>query len=281
MNHLSRIFLILFPNLVGAAPQIGYAQATGYYKQDTLPMVYQPLHLLDGREGTSWCSTGPDAFEETLMFGFKGVTTIDEIRIYTGNGLDDSTFHEFGRAKKLVIRAAHGGQNLSVKDQRGLQTIALRPPLTGIEFTLEIVDQYAAPDPEMPVCLTDVVFYAEGKPLNGPWLAPKLRYDPNQTPLLGTWFAGPDGAADRFLSFFLDGTYRFTYEPYEPNAKGLSFGGSYQALHSNLLLEIPGKGRFAVTPRQERTEPSTGGKRTLMLEGDVPEEIWQLYRDHL
>src|SRR5260370_35799064 len=108
MNHLSCIFLILSPTLVGAAPQIGYAQATGYYKQDTQPMVYQPAHLLDGRESTSWCSTGPDAFEETLMFGFKGVTTIDEIRIYTGNGFDDSKFHGFGPAKKLAIRADHG-----------------------------------------------------------------------------------------------------------------------------------------------------------------------------
>ncbi len=281
MNHLSCIFLILFPTLVGAAPQIGYAQATGYYKQDTQPMVYQPAHLLDGRESTSWCSPSADPFEETLMFGFKGVTTIDEIRIYTGNGVDDPTFQEFGRAKRLVIRAAHGAQTLSLRDQRGLQAIALRPPLTGIEFTLEILDQYAAEDPTMPVCLTDVVFYSEGKPLNGPWLTQKLKYDPNLTPLLGTWFAGPDGAADRFLSFFLDGTYRFTYEPYDPNAKGLSFGGSYQALSSNLLMEIPGRGKVAVTPLQERTEPSSGNRRTLVLEGDVPEEIWQLYRDHL
>jgi hypothetical protein len=47
------------------------------------------------------------------------------------------------------------------------------------------------------------------------------------------------------------------------------------------MMEIPGKGRVAVTPLQERTEPSSGSRRTLVLEGDVPEEIWQLYRDHL
>ena len=35
-----------------AAP-VGYAQASGYFKKDSRPSLYQPLNLLDGREATS------------------------------------------------------------------------------------------------------------------------------------------------------------------------------------------------------------------------------------
>src|SRR5215471_20290733 len=80
------------------ATPIGYAQATGYYKKDTRPTLYQPLNLLDGREITCWCSTSSDPLAETLTFGFKDMAKIDEIRIYTGNGFDDRTFQEFSRA---------------------------------------------------------------------------------------------------------------------------------------------------------------------------------------
>ncbi len=282
MDRLCCLSLILLPALASAAPQIGYAQATGYYKQDSRPTLYQPLNLLDGREITSWCSASADVLAETLTFGFKGVATIDEIRIYTGNGFDDRTFQEFGRAKKLVIRSPSGAQTLTVSDRRGLQAVVLRPPMSGLEFVMDIADQYPAEDPEMPVCITDVVFYSEGKPLNGAWLTQKLKYDRNQNPLLGTWFAGPEGAADRFLSFFFDGTYRFSYEPYDPESKGRSFVGSYEASSSHLHLEIPGKGRSAAKLRRETKERPPGNvRRTLLLEGDLPEDLKQPYRDRL
>jgi hypothetical protein len=282
MNRLACLTSILLPALSFASPQIGYAQATGYYKQDSRPTLYQPLNMLDGREITSWCSASADVFAETLTFGFKGVATIDEIRIYTGNGFDDRTFQEFGRAKKLVIRSISGAQTLTVSDRRGLQAVLLRPPMSGLEFTMDIADQYPAEDPEMPVCITDVVFYSEGKALNGAWLTQKLKYDRNQSPILGTWFAGPEGAADRFLSFFFDGTYRFAYQPYDPEAKAHSFAGSYEASSSRLNLEIPGKGRSTVKLRRETKEKPPGNvRRTLLLEGDLPDELKQAYRDRL
>jgi hypothetical protein len=282
MDRLSCLLLMLLPAMVCAAPQIGYAQATGYYKRDSRPTLYQPLNLLDGREITSWCSETGDVIAETLTFGFKGAATIDEIRIYTGNGFDDRTFQEFGRAKKLSIRTPAGAQTLTVSDHRGLQAVALRPPLTGVEFTMEILDQYPAEDPDMPVCLTDVIFYSEGKPLNGSWLTQKLKYDRNQNPMLGTWFAGPEGAADKFLSFYFDGTYRFAYEPYDRELKGHSFVGPYEASGSHLSLGIPGKGRIAIKSRRETKEPTPGNpRRTLVLEGDMPEELRQSYRDRL
>jgi len=282
MRRTACLTLLILPLIARAAPQIGYAHATGYYKKDSRPTLYQPLNLLDGRESTCWCTTTADALAETLTFGFKGVAKIDEIRIYTGNGFDDRTFQEFGRARKLSIKAPGGAQTLSVSDHRGLQAVALRPPLTGSQFTMEILDQYPAEDPEMPVCLTDVVFYSEGKPLNGSWLTQKLKYDKNQSLVLGTWFTGAEGAADKFLSFFFDGTYRFSFEPYDPEAKGHSFSGTYEASASHITLELPGKGKVVARMRRERKEDRSGKlTRTLVLEGDLPEELKQVYRDYL
>jgi hypothetical protein len=276
----SYLILILLPGLASAASPIGYAQASGYYEQAANPMRYQPLNVLDGRANTSWCSESADMYAASLTFGFKSAAKIDEVRIYTGNGLDERTFEEFGRAKKLVIRSASDAQILHLSDRRGLQAIALRPALSSLELTLQIVDQYPAEDPEAPVCLTDVIFYSEGKPLNGSWLSSKLKYDSNQSPMLGTWFAGPEGAADKFLSFYFDGTYRFAYEPYDLDAKGLLFTGGYQISGTQLLLEIPGNGWIHLKVRQEMKESAPGDvQRTLMLEGNLPDAWPRSYRD--
>lgn len=276
----SYLIMILWPGLASAAPQIGYAQATGYYEQAAQPTLYQPLNVLDGRASTSWCSASADMYAASLSFGFKSPAKIDEVRIYTGNGLNERTFEEFGRAKKLVIRGAGNAQILNLSDRRGLQAIALRPSLTALEVTLEITDQYPAEDPEAPVCLSDVIFYSEGKPLNGSWLSTRLKYDASQTELLGTWFAGPDGAADKFLSFYFDGTYRFAYEPYDLDSQGRIFTGGYHLSGERLSLEIPGKGWIHLRARREIKQSAPGDfQRSLLLEGELPEELPRSYRD--
>ena len=265
-----------------AAAPIGYAQATGYYKKETRPTLYQPLNLLDGREATAWCTSGPDPLNDHLTFGFKGPVRIDEVRIYTGNGFDDSTFKEFSRAKKLALKGPAGAQTLAVADQRGQQVIALNPPVEGEQFTVEVLDQYPAEDPESPVCVTDVVFYADGKPLNGPWLTQELKYDRARANLLGTWFAGSEGAPDRYLSFYFDGTYRFVHQPWDPMAKGKIWDGAYDPSGSRLTLKLPGKGK--VNARLQRADArSDSGRevRTLVLDGDVPEDLKSTFRDHL
>ena len=36
-----------------SAGSIGYAQATGYFKKESRPTLYQPLNLLDARDATA------------------------------------------------------------------------------------------------------------------------------------------------------------------------------------------------------------------------------------
>lgn len=264
-------------------PQIGYASATGYLKQDSRPTLYQPLNLLDGREATAWCSTSADPLKDTLTFGFKGPVRIDEVRVYTGNGFDDATFKEFSRARKLLIKSPAGAQVVTVSDQRGQQAVQLKPALEGAQFTVEIQDLFPADDPEAPVCVTDLVFYQDGKPLNGSWLTHQLKYDRAQAGLLGTWFAGSEGAPDKFLSFYFDGTWRFVYEPWgEPQNRKI-LEGDYDAAAARLALDAEGKGKKTQLKLHRETgrNPSGHAMHTLQLDGAAPEMLRATFRDRM
>ncbi len=267
--------LFAIPALAGP---VGYAQATNYFKKDARPTLYQPLNLLDARDVTAWCSAGADPLNEVVTFGFKGSTRIEELKITTGNNFDEHTFQEFSRAKKLILKGPAGAQTFTVSDQRGPQTITFNPPLEGARFTLEVLDLYPAEDPDQPVCLTDVVFVSEGKPLNGSWMTTKLKYDKNMAPLLGTWFAGYDGTPDKYLSFFFDGTYRYSFEPYDSTrAKEKVIEGTFDVTPNKLTLEVGGK---KVGSKYGRSPAKKGEGQTLSIDGEVGEDLKQVFRSH-
>lgn len=276
------MLIAVLPALASTPVQIGYAQATGYFKKASRPTLYQPLNLLDAREVTAWCSSSADGLNDALTFGFKGTVSIDEVRIYTGNGFDQSTFEEFSRAKKLSFKGPSSAVSLPLSDQRGLQAVQIRPAMRGSQFTIEILDQYPAEDPEAPVCLTDVVFYSQGKPLNGTWLTPRLKYDKHKAPLLGTWYGGYEGAPDRFLSFYFDGTYRYIYAPYDQADKQRAFGGSYEVVGNKLTMEVRGHGKVSLKMvRAKASEDPGEARHTLKLEGgDVPDDLAEAFRDY-
>jgi hypothetical protein len=265
--------------LPALAGPVGYAQATGYYKKDSRPTLYQPLNLLDGRDNSAWCTTGSDYLNDTLVFGFKGSARIEEVRITTGNNFDATTFKDYQRAQKFELKGLRDGRKFTVADQRGVQSVPLNPPLEASRLTLEILDMYPSEDPEMPVCITDIIFISDGKPLNGAWMAPKLKYDKATQPLLGTWFAGYEGAPDRFLSFFYDGTFRYSYEPFDQGKdKPKEIAGSYDATPTRLTLELPGKGKVNV--KLSRDPAKKGGGFTLAMEGDLPPDLKGVFRSH-
>ena len=276
------LLLAVVPAVALAAAPVGYAQATGYYKKDSRPTLYQPLNLLDGREITAWCSTSGDPLADALTFGFKGRVKIDEVRVYTGNGFDADSFKSFARARKFVLKGPVGETSFSVSDTRGQQAVAINPPLDGARFELDIVDTYPPEDPEQPVCVTDVVFYSNGKPLNGPWLTQKLKYDRQRAPLLGTWFGGYEGAADKFLSFFFDNEFRYSYEPYDPANNPHAFNGKYAVSGNRITFELPGKGKVVAVVRRGTKKDEAGHTiRTIKLEGkDLPADLQGEFRDH-
>jgi hypothetical protein len=267
----SLLVLAVAPLAVAAPPpSAGYAQAADYLDKETRPQVYTPLNVLDGRDATVWCASGKPGSRALMTIGFKGVASLDEVRVYTGNGSSRDSFKSYARAKKVTIEGKDGARSFTLEDKRGLQTVPLNPPISGGWVTLEVKDTYPGSEPEIPVCLTDVVFYAGGKPLNGTKLAPVLKYDVREAPLLGTWFAGHQGAPDRFLSFYVDGTYRFVYEPLGGEEPKVLTGG-FTPSSSKVSLELPKKGRISVRFTRAEAEGSPGGY-TLTLEGNLPDE---------
>lgn len=271
-------FLLASLGLAGPASagdgSIGYAQATGYFKKDTRPTLYQPLNLLDGRDNTAWCSPTGDPLNELLSFGATAPVKIDELKITTGNNFDSTTFNEFARAKKVVLKAGKQTRTLKLEDVRGPQTLAVTPPLEGTRFTLEVLDSYAPDDPDAPVCLTDVIFSASGRALSGNWMTTRLKYDKQIDAVLGPWFAGFDKTPDRFLVFNFDGTFRYSFEPYDTvRAKPEALEGTYDISAARVTFTVGGKRSAAKWSR----EPGKKGL-SLTFDGDLPEQLKQAFR---
>ncbi len=257
------------------AADIGYAQATSYFKQDSRPTLYQPLNLLDARDATAWCTPTSDPLNELLTFGFNGDVAIDEIRISTGNNFDQTTWADFGRARKFRARSGKGSETFSVEDIRGLQSISLKTPLAGQRFALEVLEYFPSDDPAVPVCITDIIFVSEGKPLNGAWLTPKLKFDKGTASVMGTWYSGYDGTPDRFLSFHYNGVIRLSVEPYDPShTPGRSAVGTYTVSDNKLTVDLGGR----KYPLQFKKELTKSGQQTLSFEGDLPADLKGLWR---
>ena len=253
-----------------SAGGIGYAQATGYFKKDSRPTLYQPLNLLDGRDATAWCSATSDPLNELLTFGFNGAVRIEELRINSGNNFDANTWNEYGRARKLNVRSGKQSQTVSIEDVRGAQSVTLNPPMLGSRFTVEVLDQYPAEDPDASVCITDIVFVSESKPLNGPWLTTKLKYDKSTAIVMGTWYAGFEGTPDRFLSFNFDGTFRYSYEPFDTTRnKEKELKGTYDASGSRVVFELGGKKHGVKYSRDAAKKAGF----TLSFDGELPEDL--------
>lgn len=258
-----------------SAGGIGYAQASGYLKKDSRPTLYQPLNLLDGRDATAWCSATSDPLNELLSFGFNGEIRLDELRISPGNNFDANTWKEHSRPSKLIIRSGKWSQTLTLDDLRGSQSVKLKSPMQGSRFTIEILDAHLAEDPDAPVCLTDIIFVSEGRPLNGPWLTTKLKYEKWASRIMGTWYAGFEGTPDRFLALNFDGSFRFDYQPFDTSRnKEKIIEGTYDVGSARIVFEIGGK-KYGV---KYSRDPAKNVGLTLSFDGDLPEELRGAWR---
>jgi hypothetical protein len=95
--------------------------------------------------------------------------------------------------------------------------------------------------------------------------------------VLGLWYGGPDGAPDRTLTFFLDGTWHSA--PEGPSGKMKPLSGQWWTKAGEVWLSIPGMGKVAARPHVS-TKPDAAGKplATLSFEGQVG-ELKQTFRD--
>ena len=265
MRALLAALLLLSPTLALAGSGVGYGHATSQLKLDTRPTLYQPLNVLDGREISVWCEGAEgDGVGEGIHVGFKETTVIDEIRISTGDGKEDSTFAAHNRVKKLVVRERDSNHSFTMLDQRGPQSFKIDPPIEADRVFLEIAEVVRGGGEDNATCLSDVVFVSKGKALNGPHLTDRLKYDKGRAQLMNTWYAGPAGAPERFLEFYFDGTFHFVYRPFDPDEKGVTLEGDYTFEKGKLMLRLPAKGWVDAKATKQAIAGADGATRVVL-----------------
>jgi hypothetical protein len=274
--RLCPLVLTLAAATAHATPSVGWVRASGQLDAAT-PGRYSPLNLLDGLPATVWCSRNADALSETLAFGFAEAVTLTRLDITTGNAASEETFHAFSRVRKLLLRGPDATATLTLEDKLGPQTVQLAKPLRGKAFTLEVLDTTSAEDPLAPACLADVLPFSGTTALAGAGLRKRLGYQPGRTEVLGLWYGGPEGAPDRTLTFFLDGSWRV--QPEGRGGKGRPLSGKWWTKAGEVWLSIPGMGKVEARPRLSAQKDASGKPMlALTLEGQVG-ELKQTYRD--
>jgi hypothetical protein len=261
--------MFLASSAAGAAPKVGWVRASGQLDAET-PARYTPLNLLDGLASTAWCTRGADALSETVTFGFVEPVKLTQLEVSTGNGASAEAFHAFSRARKLLLRGVDATATVLLEDRLGPQTVQLEKPLAGKVFLVEVLDTFAAEDPLAPV-------FAGTTPLAGASLRKALAYQPQRAELLGLWYGGPDGAPDRTLTFFLDGTWRYASEGTgSSHAKPLS--GKWWVKAGQVRLTLPGRAKSSVEPQLVR-RAGEGKPFTTLSFGGAVGELKQTFRD--
>ena len=242
---MSRSIVLLACLLVPAAASgsgVGYAHATSQLKSDTKPALFMPLNLLDGDKTTVWCEGAEgDGVGEGVAIGFRGTVSIDEVRITTGDARDAASFKAHNRVKALELKTDEKRHTFVLVDNHEPQAFKLEKPLEVERLYLEIAGVTKGEGDDNATCLADVVFYSNGKPLNGSWLEGKLKHDSGRALLMGTWYAGPSGARDRFLDFYFDGTFHYSFRPFDPEEKKVELSGEYTYDGERLHLKVGDK----------------------------------------
>jgi hypothetical protein len=97
--------------------------------------------------------------------------------------------------------------------------------------------------------------------------------------LLGTWYAGDDGAPDRSLSFFVDGTWMSRTVVYGEPTRPKVVTGQWGFDKKSLWMKA-GSTKGPVKPIQETKADARGKPRTtLQLSGGLPADLKVTFRD--
>ncbi len=260
-----------------AAVHLGWVRA-GATADPAHPARYYPGHLLDGDRHTVTCVAGgpAGAGAHAITIGLRGTGRITAVLVDNGDPRTRRDARAHNRVHALVLTDATASRTLTLPDSTKPQLVKLGTPIQGEKVTLTIKSVYGT----APLtCLAGVTFVSGRRHL----VARHLRYDRQRAPLEGVWAAGPKGAPERFLALYLDGRYRFTYAPNDPDAKGARLEGRWTRRGHRLRLQVHGRWvtlRLGLTGRQ----PAASGQahRHLKLTGPrrLPKHLAGDYRDH-
>jgi len=224
-----------------AAETLAYVRASSEYQRDAKGAPYHPIHLLDDDPATIWCEGASGLGEgEEIRFFFKKAQKIDRVVV-----------NPTSKTGRLI-------QRISISDGRNTVPINLgedgvertfSTPMRGDKFTLSIV-QVGGPNPSGAAvgndvaCLGDVILYFKKLAFGGKADPSTFTYDEQRDRILGSWNGEPLGAPEKFLTFAIDGTWTWRYEPLMGKGRK-KLSGEYRFRTGRLLMRKGETGRWS------------------------------------
>lgn len=227
---LLQMLWIVVP-LTASAGEVLYARSNGDYLGRSRPGQYSALNLLDDDPSTVWCSAGTGKGAEIEVV-FTGQAHIDKMTVATGNQKNDKSYQSFSRVRQMVVSEDDMVHTVELEDKQGSQTLNFDPTLATNRLVLKLKAGHRGSG-KRHTCISDIVFYKGGRPLNGKHLKALIKKNKKAFVFIDTWVSGPDYARDRELIFGVSGTYRFLYIPNDPQETDIRKTGSWRMQGKN------------------------------------------------
>lgn len=249
-----------------APGQLSYLHASSAENGDA-PSTWG-FNAVDGKNTTAWCTGGEDPVGQMVVLGFMQKETISSISVVAGQlrgGILD-TGH--ARVRELQLNDGHEKRNITLADQAEPQELQLQPPMQVRQLALVVKDVYPAEGSNPSACLADVTLSHGKTLLTGESVARMARSLPrNKLSLVGVWIDDPS-APERFLTFSLDGTFAWRFEPLMEGSP-VTLKGEWDLSGSRLTLKVKGHPKPAVFKvERERVVTRKGAHEQLTLDGE-------------
>ena len=218
--------LLFFMPLSASAGEVLYAKSNGDYQGRSNPGRYSALNILDDDPSTVWCSSGTGKGAEIEVV-FSKEAHIEKMSMATGNQKSDKTYQSFNRVRRMAVSEGDMVHTVELEDKQGSQTLSFDPTLATDRLVLKLKAGFRGSG-KRHTCISDIVFYKSGRPLNGKHLKNHVKKARKHFDFLDTWVSGPDYARDRELILGVSGTYRFLYIPNDPQETSLRKTGNWR-----------------------------------------------------
>lgn len=267
MREMTPLMLCLGLAMPAAAGELAYVEASTELHKGT-PASYA-YNAVDGKDTTTWCSSkGPS--RERLVFGFEKSQRITEIGFIVGPVSGGKVDKKNARPKVVRLLDGQTQRNLELRDSDQMQAVKLDPPIKSSRLIVEVVEVRDGKKPDAPVCIAEVLLKDRRTELTGSSIGSKLRgLNTPSRRLLHTWIDNPD-APERTLTFSLDGSFKYSYEPLL-EGKPRRITGKWSATGKYVRFTVHGK-NSQMRYRLTKVDEGDGEFTVVNLSGDGPEE---------
>lgn len=223
-------------------------------------------NAVDGKPTTAWCSKGGDVGER-LVLGFHRPETITHISIQGGAVNSHGVDRKHARVKELEINDGVEKRTLSLEDGGEGRVLEISPPMQARQLSFIVREVYPAEGGEGGVCIGDILLKSGNQPLTGDAVGRAVRSAPRtHLPLLGPWLDNPS-APERVLTFNLDGTFTWRFDPIM-EGKPSQLAGQWDVAGGRITLKLKGGHKPVVLKfARDRMAGKSGTFDTLTLEG--------------